>query len=142
MDKKEKLIGLLGKCPCENDCEEEVGACPQRKHGNCGEVYRLPHCALSQMADNLVAGGVTVQEWFPVEDERKPRDRRRYFIAFVFGDSNMHFFGEAMYHAHEGNGLVDRPHFSNEGVDEMRVTHWMEIPRLPNPVKEEKNEDS
>ena len=78
-----------------------------------------------------------VQEWISVKDERKPKDRRNYFIAYVFGDSNMHFFGEAKYHAYEGNGIVDRPHFSNEGVDGMRVTHWMEIPKLPQPPKGE-----
>ena len=79
--------------------------------------------------------GVTVQEWISVEDEQKPKDRKRYFIAYVFGDSDIHFFGEAMYHAFEGNDIVDRPHFSNEGVNEMRVTHWMEIPKLPTPPK-------
>jgi len=81
-------------------------------------------------------GGV-VQRWIPVEDEQKPKDRKSYFIAYVFGDSDMHFFGEAMYHAFEGNGLVDRPHFSNEGVNGLRVTHWMEIPKLPEPPLEE-----
>lgn len=87
-------------------------------------------------------GEFDLDEWIPVEDERKPSDRREYFIAYVFGDSDMHFFGASMYHAHEGNGLVNRPHFSNEGVDEMRVTHWMEIPRLPAPIEEEAHEDS
>lgn len=75
--------------------------------------------------------------WIPVTDERKPKDRRNYFIAYVFGDSDMHFFCEAKYHAYEGNGIVDRPHFSNEGVEGMRVTHWMEIPKLPQPSKGE-----
>ena len=72
-----------------------------------------------------------VQEWISVEDERKPKDRKNYFIAYVFDDSDMHFFGEAKYYAYEGNGIVDLPHFSNEGVNGMRVTHWMEIPHLP-----------
>jgi hypothetical protein len=82
------------------------------------------------------AGGI-VQQWIPIEDEQKPKDRREYFIAYVFGDSDIHFFGAAKYHAYEGNGVVDRPHFSNEGVNEMRVTHWMEIPKLPQPPKGE-----
>ena len=77
------------------------------------------------------------QKWISVKDEKKPKDRRNYFIAYVFGDSDMHFYGEAIYHAYEGNGVVDRPHFSNEGVNDMRVTHWMEIPQLPQPPKEE-----
>ena len=73
--------------------------------------------------------------WISVDDERKPVDRKRYFIAYVFGDSDIHFYGEAMYHAYEGNGLVERPHFSNEGVEGLRVTHWMEIPSLPQSQK-------
>lgn len=70
-------------------------------------------------------------EWISVESKEKPRHLRNYFIAYVFGDSDMHFYGEAKYHADGDNGLVDRPHFSNEGVDDMRVTHWMPIPKLP-----------
>ena len=72
-------------------------------------------------------------KWIPVEDEKKPKDRKEYFIAYVFDDSDMHFFGAALYHAYGGNGVVDRPHFSNEGVNGMRVTHWMEIQKLPLP---------
>jgi hypothetical protein len=45
----------------------------------------------------------------------------------------MRFYGEAMFHPEGGNGFVDRPHFSNEGVDGMYVTHWMKIPKLPLP---------
>ena len=69
--------------------------------------------------------------WISVESKEKPRHLRNYFIAYVFGDSDMRFYGEAKYHADGGNGLVDRPHFSNEGVEGMRVTHWMPIPKLP-----------
>ena len=93
--------------------------------------------SFDDIADHLVANGVTVQKWIPIEDEQKPKDRKNYFIAYVFGDSDMHFFGEAKYHAYDGNGVVDRPHFSNEGVHEMRVTHWMEIPKLTQPPKGE-----
>lgn len=98
------------------------------------------------VADYLIANGVRLEtetsdktsEWTSVDDEKKPKDRRNYFIAYVFGNSDIHFFGEAKYHAYEGNGVVDRPHFSNEGVEGMRVTHWMEIPKLPEPPEVEK----
>jgi hypothetical protein len=44
----------------------------------------------------------------------------------------MRFFGEAMRHDDiPDNGYVQGDHFSNEGVDGMLVTHWMEIPELP-----------
>lgn len=112
-----------------------------RYHEEYELLFDTPLCEAIEyvlaILKNQDANGVTVQEWIPVEDEQKPKDRKHYFIAYVFGDSDMHFFGEAMYHAFEGNDLVDRPHFSNEGVNDMRVTHWMEIPKLPQPPKGE-----
>lgn len=71
-----------------------------------------------------------MSEWISVEVET-PKRLKRYFIAYKFEGSYMRFYGEAMFHPREGNGLLDRPHFSNEGVDGMYVTHWMEIPKLP-----------
>ena len=124
MTDREKLIELLMDMPAGFRTYEEM------------EGYA------ENVADYLIANGVTLastskllasSKWIPIEDEQKPKDRRNYFIAYVFGDSDMHFFGEAMYHAYEGNGLVDRPHFSNEGTNGMRVTHWMEIQQLPRP---------
>lgn len=92
---------------------------------------------IEDIADHLISNGVTAQKWIPVSDETiKPKDRRNYFIAYVFGNSTMTFYGEAKYHAAGDNGYVQGSHFSNEGVDGMRVTHWMEIPSLPEPPKE------
>ena len=80
-----------------------------------------------------------VQEWTSVKD-RLPKKRGHYFIAYRFmGDgADMQFFGEAMWHDDiPDNGYVKGNHFSNEGVDGMYVTHWMEIPPLPQPPKGE-----
>ena len=62
MDVKKKLVELLGGCPCESDCEGSVGSCPNRKNGNCNEVFKLSYCAVSKLAQHLIANGVTVQE--------------------------------------------------------------------------------
>ena len=121
---REKLVELV------HDGESQ---CSKHLCRECQHFSKLAKCKANMISDYLIANGVTVQEWISVDDERKPKDRKHYFIAYVFGDSDMHFFGEAMYHAYEGNDIVDRPHFSNEGVNEMRVTHWMEIPKLPLP---------
>lgn len=74
-------------------------------------------------------------EWISVEDERKPKHLQNYFVAYVFRNGKEHFFREAMYIADKGNGIVDGAHFNDEGVDGMRVTHWMEIPKVPEPPK-------
>lgn len=71
--------------------------------------------------------------WVPIEHEKPPR-RDEYFIAYVFGDSDMHFYGAAMWHDDcPDNGYVKGDHFSNEGVDGMRVTHWARIPQITRP---------
>lgn len=66
--------------------------------------------------------------WVPVESDKKPEHGREYFIRYTFGNSELHFHSAAKYNATDGNGYVDRPHFTNEGWKGMRVTHWMEIP--------------
>ena len=62
MDVREKLVELLAGCPCESDCEGMVGSCPHRKNGNCNEIFKLSYCAVSKLAQHLIAHGVTVQE--------------------------------------------------------------------------------
>lgn len=103
-----------------------------------------PTITVGEQADFLIANGVGFVtdnnvgcKWIPVTDEQKPKNRRDYFVAYVFGDSDFRFFGGSKYYANSGNGLVDGPHFSGEGMDGMRVTHWMEIPKLPQPQKGE-----
>lgn len=82
-------------------------------------------------ADHLIANGVTLNQWISVEDE-KPKRRGNYFIAYKFKGSDMRFFGEAMWHDDiPDNGFVKGDHFSNEGMNGMYVTHWMEIPMPP-----------
>ena len=63
MDVRKKLVELLAGCPCESDCEGMVGSCPHRKNGNCNEIFKLSYCAVSKLAQHLIANGVTVQEW-------------------------------------------------------------------------------
>lgn len=83
------------------------------------------------MAGWLISNGVTVQKWISVEDE-KPKRRGNYFITYKFAGSDMRFYGEAFWHDDiPDNGYVQGNHFSNEGVDGMYVTHWMEIQKPP-----------
>ena len=63
---RERLIRLLGLCHCDGG--EELGNCPYRKHGVCAEIYKIDYCAIQNLADHLIANGVTVQEWISVKD--------------------------------------------------------------------------
>jgi len=89
-------------------------------------------------AEDLIANGVAFakdtdvpSKWISVEDE-KPKRRGEYFVSYVFADCDMRFYGAAFWNDDlETNGHVKGPHFSNEGVNGMKVTHWMEIQKLP-----------
>lgn len=78
-----------------------------------------------------------VPRWVSVEDKKPPRHMGEYLCWCALDDDPEHKWDWAMvlrWHAIEGNGIVDRPHFTDEGVNGMYVTHWMP---LPEPPKEE-----
>lgn len=74
--------------------------------------------------------------WIPMEDERKPLHGHGYFVAYRFGECERTFYSSGKFYAYGSNGYVDGPHFAGEGVDGMKVTHWMEVLPLPEPPKE------
>ena len=66
--------------------------------------------------------------------DRLPKKKREYLCVCQFGDdSNWRYYNVLLFHPEKNadNGCVKGPHFSNEGMDDMRVTHWMELPELP-----------
>ena len=71
-------------------------------------------------------------KWIPVT-ERLPKGRRDYLCVCVYGESEMRFYNVLMFHPEQNseNGYVTGPHFSNEGMEGMRVTHWMPLPKPP-----------
>lgn len=73
-------------------------------------------------------------KWISVEDEQKPRHGKEYLCVCALPNDPKHEWDWIMvlrWHSHGSNGLVDRPHFSDEGVNGMYVTHWMPQPKLP-----------
>lgn len=81
-----------------------------------------------------------VPKWRTMCDEQKPKHGQEYFIRYGFCVNGIKlspkFYGVAKYHTSGSNGYVDGPHFDNEGTAGMFVTHWMEIPLLPEDPKE------
>ena len=96
MDVMEKMVELLDNAIIDSD-----------------DNYGFPNT--NQVADHLIAHGVTVQEWVPVDD-RLPKP---FENVIVFRD------GKISIDYNEGNGW-----FAYD-FNGKRVTHWMPLPQPP-----------
>jgi hypothetical protein len=113
---REKLIELLDDIQrCGEDFDDY-------------EIYgmRLPNSVSNDdVADHLIANGVTIQKWIPVT-ERLPEDNER---VLVYHDDGMIRFG-----INKG-GFADvvSTHYlqNNHRTWFSRVTHWMPLPEPP-----------
>lgn len=80
------------------------------------------------------------QELINARDEL-PKRRREYLCIYQFGDNPIYrYYGVLMFHPEQDgdNGYVKGPHFSDEGMDGMKVVYWMPLPKMPELTKEEK----
>lgn len=86
-----------------------------------------------KFVEELISHGVTVQEWISVKD-RLPEKDGHYLCNYHFGEYPKMTFTQVLdYYATD---IV--PHFQHTLSDGyMKVTHWMEIPQLPEPPKGE-----
>lgn len=81
MDVREKLVELLGGCPCESDCDGVVGSCQNRKYGYCNEIFKLSYCAVSKLAQHIIQNGVTVQALDGCEYCEEYEDLPEHFVS-------------------------------------------------------------
>lgn len=73
-------------------------------------------------------------KWISVDAEQKPVHGHEYLCVCSLPDDPKHEWDWMMvlrWYAYGSNGYVDRPHFTDEGVNGMTVTHWMPLPQLP-----------
>lgn len=112
--------------------QEDTRMTEREKLVNLLKVPIFPHEQAEPaevVADYLLANGVTVQKWIPVEKEL-PEEMCQCVCRYVFGENADHpFFQVLWYFANSEN-----PHFQHEGSMGMKVTHWMP---LSEPPKEE-----
>lgn len=69
--------------------------------------------------------------WISVEDDRKPKHHEEVLCRYVFDGDSECFYAVLTYYAYGDNGYVTGPHFTGEGLHDMRVTHWMPLPEAP-----------
>ena len=104
MDVREKLVEILGNIYLPIMAGPDV----------IGE-YRIPHKLKEEIADHLIANGVTVQEWVSVDD-RLPDKPMKCLVYTKRGDCG----GYEITYYNQGFYLQ----YSN-------VTHWMPLPEPP-----------
>lgn len=109
MDVREKLVELLGNIylPIMD------GPCVT------GE-YRIPYKFKEEIADHLIANGVTVQEWISVKDGLPKNGKEGVLIALRWGEVDI--------------GWCEDGRWDSEFVNEYEdgeVTHWMPLPQPP-----------
>ena len=73
-----------------------------------------------EIADNLLDSGVTVQEWIPVNDERKPKEGEDVLVAVFDGYDTYTDIDCLM---RDGKWCFE--------TENCKVTHWMEKPKPP-----------
>ena len=110
---REKLNDLLDKFI--------NGGFRQLNHANTEYIHN------SDIADHLIANGVTVQKWIPVT-ERLPEKYGKYLCIYVFDESAGYPHIEAISY------YPTMTRFQGEGSCGMRVTHWMPLPEPPKEV--------
>ena len=67
-----------------------------------------------------------IPKWISVE-ERLPEKQGDYVVLYSFGETNVQRFAGVMHFIR----YDERPHFENDGLYGLHVTHWMSLPEPP-----------
>ena len=113
MNVREKLMELLEPHVSGLACEYESGSC---------ELASCRSCNARNIADHLIANGVTVQEWISVK-ERLPQEKVNCIVHYkhAYCDNDDYWaIGMCFY---DGEKFHVNPAY--------KVTHWMPMPPPP-----------
>ena len=95
----------------------------------CEDLETLPCCDTYEgQAEYLIANGVTVQEWVPVDD-RLPKDWTDVLVSSRFG-----FLETAVYTGTPGKWRIE---WNGDMLEADSITHWMPLPQPPEREKTE-----
>ena len=72
-----------------------------------------------------------IPRWISVRSEEKLMHCKEYLCLCTLPNDPMHewdYIAVLRWNGHGGNGYVNGPHFQHEGLEGMKVTHWMPLP--------------
>ena len=118
MDVREKLVELLEPHMSGLACEYESGSC---------ELTSCRTCNARNVADHLIANGVTVQEWISVDD-RLPEEGECVLCML----KGFNYGGKIQACKFvPADKFKDKPYFEHFRNGFPSVTHWMPLPEPP-----------
>ena len=113
MDVREKLVELLDNAIIDSD-----------------DNYGFPNT--TQVADHLIAHGVTVQEWISVKDRLPDNKEHDWVLAQVVEDNGyMHIPRVMEYRQAKDDWFEETYGWLSEHNGVFTVTHWMPLPNPP-----------
>ena len=113
MDVREKLVELLDNAIIDSD-----------------DNYGFPNT--TQVADHLIAHGVTVQEWISVKDRLPDNKEHDWVLAQVVEDNGyMHIPRVMEYRQAKDDWFEETYGWLSEHNGVFTVTHWMPMPNPP-----------
>ena len=118
MDVREKLVEIVCDATQINEC---IHSCNH------------PPCAMVQgIVDALIANGVTVQEWIPVDDRLPENDENDWVLAQVVEDNGFMHIPKVMEYRQSRNDWFEETYgWLSEHNGLFSVTHWMPLPNPP-----------
>ena len=132
MDVREKLVELIAQKVCDTWSE----SCDQWLPHDCGKCY-ANDCHISEIANHLIANGITVQEWIPVTERLPELDKEVLLIVHGWED-RLYYTGCLHRQEAERSWLTGIESKASDwkiwGFSYLRepiVTHWMPLPQLP-----------
>ena len=124
---REKLVELIAQKVCDTWSE----ACDEWMPHDCGKCY-ANDCHIAEVADHLIANGVTVQEWISVKDRLPDNKENDWVLAQVVEDNGFMHIPKVMEYRQQRNDWFEETYgWLSEHNGAFTVTHWMPLPQPP-----------
>lgn len=101
--------------------------------------YYSDHCRsedVQEWVDEQPTLDLEPVRWIPVTERLPEKHGGVYACLLKFPESKEPFPFFLTWHAYGDNGYVSGPHFSDEGLDGLKVTHWIPLPEPPKKEEE------